>query len=67
MSVPQSDYSAGMKDSFYYTREHFSGLYLLETRAWKDAESLPLDPQAPPDLAARWRINPITLGFTGTW
>lgn len=53
MNVPQSDYSASMKDSFYYTQEHFRGLYLLETRAWKDAESLPLDSQAPPDLQAQ--------------
>jgi hypothetical protein len=53
VNVPQSDYSAGMRASFYYTQVHFPGLYLLETKAWQDAKSLPLNPQAPPDLAAQ--------------
>jgi len=53
VNVPQSDYMAGMRASFYYTQAHFPGLYLLETKAWKDAQSLPLAPQAPPDLAAQ--------------
>ena len=53
IGVPQAEYSAQMKDSFYYTQGYFPALYLLETGAWKSAASLPLDPKAPPDLQAQ--------------
>lgn len=52
LNVPQSEYSAEMKDSFYSTQQQFPALYLLETGAWRAAGALPLNTKAPPDLQA---------------
>ncbi len=51
LDIPQQDFPEGKSGYFSYMQVHFPALFVLETRAWRDAEELK-PPDAAPDFQA---------------
>jgi hypothetical protein len=51
LSIKQQDFSGDM-DRFYFVHVHFPAQFAVETKAWKDAESLTAPADAAPDFQA---------------
>ncbi len=52
LSIPRKDFPSEIPGLFFYVQVHFPSLFVLETRAWQDAEHLTAPPDAAPDFQA---------------